>query len=136
MKYTSTKILKKGLLAMEEKEVIKLENDFWLIHFPIMFFASFVIACSLNPLVDKFFPRLKRPVASGIILSGIILLILLIFIPLIIMAGNEIKSFAVSFPQYFANIEDFVDKIPFVNKSDIAKIDITNVVFIRFRFCV
>lgn len=94
----------------------------------IMFFASFVIACSLNPLVDKLSVKMKRPVASGLILGGVILLILLIFIPLIVMAGHEIKSFAISFPQYLENIESFIDKTPFINKSNIAKIDVANLV--------
>ena len=94
----------------------------------IMFFASFVIACSLNPLVDKMQPKFKRSTAAGIILGAIILLLLLIFIPLIAMAGNEIKSFAESFPQYISNMESFIDKTPFIKKSDIAKIDIANVV--------
>lgn len=53
MKYTSTKIFKKGLLAMEEKEVIKLENDFWLIHFPIMFFASVMGVGGFSLVVNK-----------------------------------------------------------------------------------
>jgi len=94
----------------------------------IMFFASFVIACSLNPLVDKYFPKLKRPAAAAIILSGIILILLLIFVPLIAMAGNEIKTFAISFPQYLENLKDFIDKTPFINKSDIAKMDIGNLI--------
>lgn len=94
----------------------------------IMFFASFVIACSLNPIVDKLTVKFKRPVAAGIILGTILLLLVGIFIPLFAMAGNEIKSFAESFPAYLSNIEDFIDKTPFINKSDIAKIDITNVI--------
>ena len=94
----------------------------------IMFFASFVIACSLNPLVEKFLPKLKRPAAAAVILSGIILLLLLIFVPLIAMAGNEIKTFTVSFPQYLDNLNDFVDKTPFINKSDIAKMDVGNMI--------
>ncbi len=94
----------------------------------IMFFASFVIACSLNPLVDKFFTKLKRPVAAAIILGGIILLLLLIFVPLIAMAGSEIKSFAASFPQYLDSLNAFVEKTPLINKSDIAKMDIGNMV--------
>ena len=53
MKYTSTKILKQGLLSMEEKEVIKLENDFWLIHFPIMFFASVMGVGGFSLVVNK-----------------------------------------------------------------------------------
>ena len=36
----------------------------------IMFFASYVIACSLNPIVDKLEKKFKRNVASAIVLGS------------------------------------------------------------------
>jgi len=91
----------------------------------IMFFASYVIACSLEPIVSKLEIKFGRNKASIIALLGIILLLFAFFIPLIIMGGYEIRSFALSFPQYIDNLKVFLDSIPFINKSEIAKIDLS-----------
>ena len=59
----------------------------------ILFFASYVIACSLNPLVDKLSKKIKRGAASGIILLSTVLIIIAFFVPLLGMLGHELKSF-------------------------------------------
>ena len=65
----------------------------------ILFFASYVIACSLNPLVDKLTKKIKRGPASAIVIVGVVLIISAVFVPLISMAGHEIKSFVNHIPQ-------------------------------------
>ena len=74
----------------------------------VMFFASFVMASSLNPLVDKLTEKLNwsRKISSSTVLLIVLLLTLALLIPTVIIAGNEIKSFAVSFPQYIDLIDD------------------------------
>ena len=37
----------------------------------ILFFASYVIACSLNPLVDKMTKKMSRSLASTLVLCGV-----------------------------------------------------------------
>ena len=59
----------------------------------ILFFASYVIACSLNPLVDKLSKKFKRGIASAIVLLLTVAILGTFFIPIIVMAGHEIKSF-------------------------------------------
>ena len=77
----------------------------------ILFFASYVISCSLNPLVDKLSNRLNRSVASAIVLLSTISLLGLFFIPLIAMAGHEIKSFISNIPVYIDSLKDFISAI-------------------------
>jgi predicted PurR-regulated permease PerM len=65
----------------------------------ILFFASYVIACSLNPLVDKLSKKFNRNAASLIVLVGAIVIICAFFVPLLALGIHEIKSFADSLPQ-------------------------------------
>ena len=44
----------------------------------LMFFASFVIACSLNPIVNKLTPKLNRKKASAFVLFGFIFIVALV----------------------------------------------------------
>lgn len=99
-----------------------------IIDIAIMFFASYVLACSMEPLVQKLSGKIKRPAAAGIVLGGIVLIICIVFIPLLVLAGNEIKNFAISFPQYLASLKDFLMTIPYINKADISQMDIGGVI--------
>lgn len=91
----------------------------------ILFFASFVIACSLNPLVDKLASKkIKRPLASSIVLGGAVLTILLIILPLAILTGHEIKSFVNNLPDYIESLKSFIIQVPLLDKSILAQLDI------------
>ena len=94
----------------------------------VMFFASFVIACSLEPVVNKLTKKYKRTTAAAITLGGMLLLICAFFIPIIILGEQEIRNFAVSFPQYIDNIKIFLDTLPFLNSSETAQIDVGGVI--------
>lgn len=90
----------------------------------ILFFASFVIACSLNPLVDKLSTKINRGLASALVLLLTVLILGAFFVPIIIMSGHEIKSFVTLIPQYIDTVKEFIIKTPFINKSMLAQIDI------------
>ena len=89
----------------------------------IMFFASYVIACSLNPLVDKIEKKFKRSVAAAIVLGISLLVLILIFIPIIMLVGNELKNFSTAFPDYFNALYDSIMKLPFIGKLGIYQLD-------------
>ena len=92
----------------------------------VMLFASFVIASSLNPIVDFLVEKYKksRETISIIIILFIIALFLALLIPTIILSGHEIKSFAVSFPQYIDTIDDkLFDSFPFMKNLFVQPID-------------
>lgn len=90
----------------------------------ILFFASYVIACSLNPLVDKFSKKLNRGFSSAIVLGLTVLVAGAFFVPVIYLAGHEIKSFINHIPQYVENIKLFIVNTPVINHSMLAKIDL------------
>lgn len=85
----------------------------------IMFFASYVIACSLNPLVDILTKKYPRNIASIIVLTCTIVILALFFIPLIILVGHETKQLLIMFPSYIDNIQEFINKQQFPMQSDI-----------------
>ena len=94
----------------------------------LLFFASFVIACSLNPLVDRLSAKCSRAKAATIVLLGTIGIIALFFIPLIVLAGHEIKSFALSFPQYMDSFKDFVQDSILLKRVHLSNIDMGGVI--------
>ena len=61
----------------------------------VMFFASFVIACSMEPLVQKLSNKMSRATASALVILGSLLILGLLFVPLIIIGANEIKTFTI-----------------------------------------
>ena len=92
----------------------------------ILFFASYVIACSLNPLVDKLAKKMKRGIASAVVLLLTVSILSAFFVPIIAMAGHEIKSFIAHIPQYIDYIKEFITTTPIINKSQLANIEISD----------
>ena len=82
----------------------------------IMFFASFVIACSLNPIVDKLSKKLPRGIATDLVTLVIIILILAIFIPICIISFGQISMFISKLPNYIDNFDEFIFSIPFLKQ--------------------
>ena len=82
----------------------------------IMFFASFVIACSLNPIVDKLSKKLPRGIAADIVTAGLIFLILAIFIPVCMISFEQISIFMDKLPGYIDNFDEFIFGIPFLKQ--------------------
>lgn len=78
----------------------------------VMFFASFVIACSLNPLVDKLSKKFSRGIATEIVTAGILVLILAIFIPVCMLSFEQISIFMNKLPNYIDNFDEFIFGIP------------------------
>lgn len=89
----------------------------------IMFFASFVLSCSMDPLVQKLEPKFGRSKASAIVLGGSILCVLAFFIPIIVIGGNEIKIFADNIPQYIESLKDFLHTNPIFKRVNISNFD-------------
>lgn len=94
----------------------------------IMFFASFVIACSLEPAVKKLMIKFKRSTACAIVLISSILIVCAFFIPIIAIGGHEIKAFAISFPQYMENLKTFIYSTHLVNHTNLSQLDIGGII--------
>jgi predicted PurR-regulated permease PerM len=82
----------------------------------LMFFATYVVACALNPLVDKLEKKCNRTVAAAIVFGGFVGGLLLMFLPIVIIGGNELAHLAAQYPQYVDKIEDFVMHSPVVQE--------------------
>ena len=82
----------------------------------LMLFVTYVIACALNPLVDKLEKKCGRNIAAAIVFGGFLGGILLMFLPIIIIGGNEIAHLAAQYPQYVDQIKDYVMNSPVVEE--------------------
>ena len=122
-KYITTKNLVFFILALVLVIFILRNTDIM-----ILFFASFVIACSLNPIVDKLTGKFSRNVASAIVLVGLIIFLALFLVPTIILSANEIKTFAISFPEYVYKLADFINSQPYAAKLGINHLNLDMVI--------
>ena len=82
----------------------------------LMLFVTYVVACALNPLVDKLEKKCNRNLAAAIVFVGFVGGILLMFLPIIIIGGNEIAHLAAQYPQYVDQIKDYIMNSPVVEQ--------------------
>lgn len=94
----------------------------------MLFFAAYVFACSLNPLVDKFSEKMNRATAACIVMGGVLLVIFAIFLPLLVIAVKQIEMLFVAFPQQFAAIKNYIYTKQILGQSIISLIDIPSFV--------
>lgn len=94
----------------------------------MLFFASYVFACSLNPLVDKFSKKMNRPLAAGIVMSGVILIFFAVFLPLVIVAVKQIEIVVMTLPKHFALIKSFVLHKQIFGQNLVSMINVQSVV--------
>ena len=94
----------------------------------ILFFASFVIACSLNPLVDKLSNKFNRGLSSALVLFGALAIVAGFIVPIIVMGSHQIKSFLNLLPEYVKNIETFLTSIPILKNTDFTTVDLGGIV--------
>ena len=93
----------------------------------IMIFASLVFACSLSPLVDKLAKRFSRPVATSIVLFGLLGVLAILIIPILVLGGYQIGTFANEFPKYITDINKIVHTNHFLLRLGISDVNITTV---------
>ena len=97
----------------------------------VLFFASFVISCSLNPIVNKIcskYKKITRPMASGIVLFGLLLTGFLFLIPILISGGHQISSFITTFPEKLEHAKEFLSRIPVISNINLNNINPGNLV--------
>ena len=82
----------------------------------LMLFVTYVIACALNPIVDKLEKKMKRNVAAGLVFGGFVGGILLMFLPIIVIGGKELANLAAQYPQYVDQIKDYITNSPLVKE--------------------
>ena len=82
----------------------------------LMLFVTYVIACALNPLVDKLEKKCSRNIAAALVFGGFVGGILLMFLPIIIIGGKELAHLAVQYPQYVDQVKDYIMNSPVVQE--------------------
>lgn len=75
----------------------------------LLFFASYVIACSLNPIVDKLEEKkIKRSVATSLVFTGALGLFFAFFVPIIFIAVKQVHDFLLTLSGKIDFIQDFI----------------------------
>lgn len=95
----------------------------------LLAFASFVLACALNPLVDKLskFKYISRAFASTIVIIGTILIITLFLIPIVSISVQETQQLFTNLPTYINKTVDFLSNKTIMGKSLIEFINIDTI---------
>lgn len=106
---------------MELKSCLKVHNFIFLLFvifvifllfkmtdIALLLFCSYVISCSINPIVDKMEKKIPRSLAVFLMILLITLVTLGVFIPIIVMSINEIKDFLTQLPQQISSIQSFL----------------------------
>ncbi len=95
----------------------------------LLAFASFVLACSLTPAVDKLssFKHISRGLASTIVIITTLLVILLFFVPIISMSIQEINQFVSNIPALVDKSVEFLSSKTLMGKSLIEYIDLGSI---------
>lgn len=74
----------------------------------MLFFASYVIACALNPFVVKLQKKFSRNTASVIAVTTSTAAIFALFIPIFLIAYKEIGAFIMYLPQKFMALIEYL----------------------------
>lgn len=90
----------------------------------LLIFASFVLACSLNPAVDKLSTKMPRSLASTIVITGAILVAVLFLIPIVSISIKEIQQVINNIPIFIKSIIDFISNRTIMGKPIIEYVDI------------
>lgn len=93
----------------------------------LLAFASFVLACSLNPAVDKLSVKLPRSLASTVVILGTVLAAILFLIPIITISVQEIHQVINNIPAFLRNISDFLSNKIIMGKALIEYINIDTI---------
>lgn len=93
----------------------------------LLAFGSFVLACSLNPAVDKLSKKMSRSLASTIVILGTILVVILFLIPIITISIQEIQQVVTNIPQLLNGTVKFLSNKTIMGKALIEYINIDTV---------
>ena len=74
----------------------------------LLFFASYVIACSLNPIVDTLDKKMKRPIAATLVLLGTLTISVAFFVPIVFVAIKQIQGLMIILPEKLELIQNFI----------------------------
>ena len=74
----------------------------------LLFFASYVIAAALNPYVNKLQNKMNRSAAATLVVTGGIVGVIALFLPIFFIAYREIKVFVYMLPEKLSILANFL----------------------------
>lgn len=74
----------------------------------LLFFAGFVIASSLNPLVDLLSKKMKRDFAATIVLISALMVFFAFFVPVIFLLVHQLNALNALLPNNLDGLEEFI----------------------------
>lgn len=92
----------------------------------LLAFASFVLACSLTPAVDKFakIKYISRELASTIVILLTLLIVVLFLVPVITISVQEIHQLISNIPDFVGRMLDYLNNKTLLGKSLIEYINV------------
>lgn len=90
----------------------------------MMFFAAYVLACSLNPLVEILSKKMKRSTAASLVIIMMITIFIAFFMPVIIIASKQINSFLQILPDQIATVKNILLNREFLGQKIIDLLDL------------
>ena len=100
----------------------------------LLAFGSFVLACSLNPAVDKLSKKMSRGLASSIVILGTILVVILFLIPIVTISFQEINQVVNNIPQLLKDTVAFLSNKTVMGKSLIEYVNIDSITSASSQF--
>src|SRR5574344_1346269 len=74
----------------------------------LLFFASYVFACALNPYVNSLSKKINRNLAIISVLTGCFVVIQLLFVPIFIVGFKEIERVIATLPEKISMLFNFL----------------------------
>ena len=95
----------------------------------LLAFACFVLACSLNPVVNKLskYKYISRTLASSLVIITVFLIVVLFLVPLGSIAVQEIQQLVVKFPEFIEKGLSYLNNNTFMGKTLMDYIDFESI---------
>lgn len=74
----------------------------------MLFFGAYVLACALNPFVNKLMKKMSRTAAASVVMFSSVLAIIALFIPIFFVAFKEIRNFMMTLPEKINGVTEFI----------------------------
>lgn len=83
----------------------------------LLAFGSFVLACSLNPAVDKLSKKMSRSLAATLVILITIAVVIMFLVPIVTISIEEVHQAIYKIPEYIRNIIDYLSNKTIMGKA-------------------
>ncbi len=95
----------------------------------MLFFACFVLSCSLLPVVQQLDKKIKnRSLSTGIVISGAVILTLAFIMPIFMVTFEQISNFLQTIPAKINEVHSFINTFSFNGQHLSQYIDFQNII--------